>query len=333
MSVSLTPSPVARRAWPWLRLLGGVVVLAALLWHFGTGPFSEAWRVTTWRTVAAAAVLTALTTLSCAWRWRVVSRAFGVPLATRASVAAYYRSQFLNGTLPGGILGDAHRAVRHGRDVGDLAAGVRATVWERVAGQVVQVGLTLVALVVLPSPLRALAPLAIGAIALVALVGVTVHDRSPSARLTRVGEDVRALLRPGTATQVAVASCGTTVGHLAVFLVAARAAGVHSSWNVLVTTGLVVLVLSSVPLNIAGWGPREGAAAWAFAWVGLGSPAGLTVSVVYGVVAAVSTLPGAVILVVDAVTRRTRPPARDTRGDAVGSARGVGPWLSARTRC
>ncbi|MGA8247738.1 MAG: hypothetical protein WB797_12605, partial [Nocardioides sp.] len=116
-------------------------------------------------------------------------------------------------------------------------------------------------------------------------------------------------LRPGTATRVAVASCGTTLGHLLVLLVAARAAGVQASGSVLVTTGLLVLVLSSVPLNVAGWGPREGAAAWAFAWVGLGSSAGLTVSVVYGVVAAVSTLPGAAILVGDAMTGRARTQA------------------------
>jgi glycosyltransferase 2 family protein len=308
MSVSLTPPPVVRRAWLWLRLVGGCVVLAVLLWHFGTGPFAEAWRVTTWPVVAVALVVTVLTTLSCAWRWRVVSDAFGVPLTTRTSVAAYYRSQFLNGTLPGGILGDAHRAVRHGRDVGDVAAGVRATVWDRVSGQVVQVGLTLLALLVLPSPLRVLAPLAIGAIALLALVGVIVHERSPLPGSSRVGADVRALLRLGTATRVAVASIGTTLGHLVVLLVAARAAGVHASWSVLVTTGLVVLVLSSVPLNIAGWGPREGAAAWAFAWVGLGSSAGLTVAVVYGVVATVSSLPGALVLVADAATRRTRRP-------------------------
>lgn len=310
MSVSVTPPDVVRRTWPWLRLLGGGAVLSALLWHFGTGPFSEAWRVTTWPAVIAALALTALTTLSSAWRWRVVAHAFGVPLTTRTSLAAYYRSQFLNATLPGGVLGDAHRAVRHGRHVGDVTAGVRATVWERVAGQIVQVLLTMLALVVLPSPMRVLAPLVIGSIAFLVLIGVIVHERSPQIGGFRVAADLQSLLRLGTATRVAVASCGTIAGHLAVFLVATRAAGVHASWGVLVTTGLVVLVVSSVPLNIAGWGPREGAAAWAFAWVGLGSSAGLTVSVVYGVVAAVSTLPGAVILVADAVSRRTAAPAQ-----------------------
>ena len=59
----------------------------------------------------------------------------------RTAVPAYYRSQFLNTTLPGGILGDVHRGVVHGRDVGDVGRGLRAVAWERTAGQVVQAGL------------------------------------------------------------------------------------------------------------------------------------------------------------------------------------------------
>ena len=61
---------------------------------------------------------------------------------------------------------------------------------------------------------------------------------------------------------------------------------------------MVVLLASAVPANIAGWGPREGAAAWAFGAVGL-SAEGVIVAVVYGVLALVATLPGAVILVAD----------------------------------
>jgi hypothetical protein len=73
---------------------------------------------------------------------------------------------------------------------------------------------------------------------------------------------------------------------------------------VLVTTGLVVLVGSAIPLSIAGWGPREGVTAWAFGVVGLGAAAGLTVAVVYGVLAGVATLPGAAVLAADVLARR-----------------------------
>ena len=51
------------------------------------------------------------TTVCCAWRWRLVARGRGIDLPVREAVTAYYRSQFLNTTLPGGVLGDVHRAV------------------------------------------------------------------------------------------------------------------------------------------------------------------------------------------------------------------------------
>jgi hypothetical protein len=57
-----------------------------------------------------------------------------------------------------------------------------------------------------------------------------------------------------------------------------------------------VLLASAIPLNVAGWGPREGAAAWVFGAAGLGAGVGLEVAVVYGVMALVATLPGAVAL-------------------------------------
>ena len=47
-----------------------------------------------------------------------------------------------------------------------------------------------------------------------------------------------------------------------------------------------------IPLNVAGWGPREGVAAWAFAAAGLGAAQGVSTAVVYGVMALVASLPG-----------------------------------------
>jgi len=291
------------RLWPWLRLLGGLAVLAALLRHFGAGPFAEAWRVTTSQAVVAAFVLTACSTLTSAWRWRVVARSLGVPLSVRESVAAYYRSQFLNAVLPGGILGDADRAVRHGRAAGDLGAGVRATVWDRVVGQVVQVALAVLALLLLPTPWRGSG---VGAVAVLTLLATAAAAVVVVRRRTGgwVGRDLRALARPAVSSRLVVASCGSTAGHLAVFAVAASLVGVDASAAVLVTTGLIVLVGSAIPLSVAGWGPREGVTAWAFGVVGLGAAAGLTVAVVYGVLAGVATLPGAWVLVADVAARR-----------------------------
>jgi hypothetical protein len=67
----------------------------------------------------------------------------------------------------------------------------------------------------------------------------------------------------------------------------------------LLPLALLVLLAMAVPISIGGWGPREGAAAWAFALAGLGAAAGVTTAVIYGVLALVASLPGAIVLVAD----------------------------------
>ena len=80
------------------------------------------------------------------------------------------------------------------------------------------------------------------------------------------------------------------------FLVAARTAGVSAPIVQLLPLALVVLVAMGIPANVAGWGPREGVAAWAFAAVGLGAQQGLATAVVYGVMTFAAALPGLVVL-------------------------------------
>jgi len=137
-----------RRAWTGARLLCAALVLAVLVHRVGPGPFLDGLRGLGPGTLLAAAGIGLGTTVLSAWRWQVVARSLGMDLSLPAAIAAYYRSQFLNCALPGGVLGDVHRGVRHGAEVMDLGRGVRAVFWERVAGQVVQVALALGVLLV-----------------------------------------------------------------------------------------------------------------------------------------------------------------------------------------
>jgi hypothetical protein len=66
----------------------------------------------------------------------------------------------------------------------------------------------------------------------------------------------------------------------------------------------VVQIAAGIPLSIGGWGPREGAAAWAFAAAGLGAATGVTVATLYAVLMLAAVTPGAGLLLRDAVRRR-----------------------------
>lgn len=158
-----------RTWWTVARVLGGVAILGALVWRLGAGPFLDAIGMIDGWSLAAACGIAGLTTLCCAWRWRLVARGLGLEVSLPGAVAAYYRSQFLNTTLPGGVVGDVHRGVSHGRDRGDVGRGLRAVAWERIAGQVVQAAVTVVALLLLPSPARSSMPVVAAVAVAVAL--------------------------------------------------------------------------------------------------------------------------------------------------------------------
>ena len=296
---------MSRAGWARLRLAGGVAVLAVLLWRLGSGPFLEGLRNVDATALLAGALLAVPVTVCCAYRWTLVARGLRVPLALPSAVAAYYRSQLLNTTLPGGVLGDVHRAVRHGRDAGHTGRGLRAVGWERLAGQVVQSAVAVVVLVLLPSPVRLSLPV-VGSVALVVgLVGWFVMSLAGGTRGGRaVHRDVRdGLLRPWPG--VVAASALALIGHVATFLVAARTAGVTAPLADLLPLALLVLVAMGIPANVAGWGPREGVSAWVFGAAGLGAGAGVATAVVYGVMVLVASLPGVVVLL--AGRSRARP--------------------------
>ena len=314
-SLTVRVGPAARRfGLPLLRPAAGVIVLWFLWRQVGAAPFKDGVRAITWPAVVGAVTLTALTTVCSAWRWRVVARALGVGIGLSGAVRAYYRSLFLNSVLVGGILGDVHRGVTHGRHAGDVARGLRAVAWERLCGQVIQAGLTAGVLLTLPSPVRPALPYVLAGVAGVAGCAVLVvrgADRRRGSRLARtaraVADDLRrGLLARDVWPKLMLASVLVVAGHTATFVIAARAVGCTAPLGELVALLLVVQTAVVIPLSIGGWGLREGAAAWAFAAAGFGAATGVTITTLYAVLMLVAVTPGACLLLGDAVRRRRR---------------------------
>jgi uncharacterized membrane protein YbhN (UPF0104 family) len=297
-----------------MRLAAAAATLAVVIWRLGAGPLLDGVRAVDGRALLAAAAIGLLTTICCAWRWTTVARGLGVHLSLPAAVAAYYRSTFLNLTLPGGVLGDVHRGVSHGRDVHDVGRGLRAVAWERAAGQFVQAVLTIGVLLVLPSPVRPLMPLVVVALAATAVGVVLVRrvrrgGRSRWARAcSAAAADIRAgLLHRKALPAVVLASAVVVLGHAVTFLVAARTAGVTEPPSRMLPLALLAMLAMVLP-SVAGWGPREGVTAWAFAAAGLGADRGAATAAAYGVIVLAASLPGALVLVAGWVPRRRIPP-------------------------
>ncbi|MEV7627595.1 lysylphosphatidylglycerol synthase transmembrane domain-containing protein [Actinoplanes sp. NPDC089786] len=314
---------MTRTVWAWVRVLGGAAIIGLLIWKLGTGAFLDGLRVIDGGTLLVAFGIGVTTTVFSAWRWCLVARGIGMRLPMRAAIADYYKALFLNAALPGGVLGDVDRAVRHGKDTGDVGRGVRAVVLERTAGQIVLFVVGLTVLVTVPSPVldvlarhgaaAAATTLAILAVGAIVVLG-TRRLRSGTSRIAKGARTGLAEIRTGLLSRrnwpgVLLASSVVLAGHLATFVVAARAAGSTASVLRLAPLMLLALLAMTLPLNVGGWGPREGVTAWAFAAAGMSATQGLTIAVVYGVFAFVAALPGAVVLIARFAARsRTTAP-------------------------
>jgi len=289
--------------WRWARPVVAIGTLAVLVWYLGIGPFLDGIRAVDGAALVAGAGIGVLTTVCCAWRWTTVAHGLALRLPFPAAVAACYRSVFLNLTLPGGVVGDVHRGVSHGRNVRDVGLALRAVAWERTAGQVVEAVVTVAVLLALPSPVRPSIPLVVlvlvAVVIAVALLGRRPGDgRSRWARARRaIAGDIRGALLARRAWPVIVlASLLVVMGHAITFVIAARTAGADAPLSELFPLALLAMLAMVLP-SVAGWGPREGATAWAFAAAGLGADLGVATAVVYGVMILVASLPGALVLV------------------------------------
>ncbi|MGU3645019.1 lysylphosphatidylglycerol synthase domain-containing protein [Microbacterium sp. C23T] len=308
-------SRIPPRVRSWLRIAAALAVVAGTIAVVGVGPFVHGLASISPATILVAVALAAVATAAAAWRWRIVSAGFGLPLPWSEAFTSYYRSQFLNTVLPGGVVGDVHRAYVHGQHHERVDLAARAVAAERVAGQVVQVVLTLAILLPLglASPLAPLAWIS-GAIVVVAIafVGVVAATRRGRAALSREYRMLRPVLtRPAALCAIAAASIVVVAAHATTFVVAGIAAGAHAGADELAVVALIVLGAAAIPVNVGGWGPREAVAASAFALAGLGAGAGVAVSTAFGVLTVVAVLPGALALVAD---RFRSVPARSIIG-------------------
>lgn len=292
------------------------VALLALLWHVAGGEETLRSLVSADRgwLAAAVAVLTLQTVLS-AIRWKITAARLGIHLGTGEALREYYLAQAVNISVPGGVIGDAARAVRSRGEAGLLAAG-QAVVFERLAGQAGLFVVTATAFAVtlaLPGgvewPAWLIAPVAVfvaSGLCLPLVLHGAMRVRGRIGHLSRGFRDamITSLVAPQVIVSQIALSLATTACNLGAFAVCAMAVGHGLSPAAVAAFGPLILLTMLVPVTISGWGLREGAAVVLFPLAGSTASGGLAASVAFGLMVIVASMPGALA----ALMRRRHSP-------------------------
>ena len=310
----------------WLRLLLRLAVPAlilGLLWNLADGPGALALLGNPdWRYLALAFAAVNLQTLLSAWRWQRVAKRLELAITPSRAVAEYYLSQVVNQSLPGGIVGDAARAVRM-RHASGLGTAAKAVIIERMAGQVFMFGLLFAGIawaVAVPGgiefsidPAHALVGVAVLAIA---AVGLAALARSPIRRWSGAfwRAAYTALVAKGAWREQSLLGVSIVACNLGGFAFCALATGTALSPEAIVVLIPLILCAMLIPATVAGWGFREGAAVALFPLAGATAAAGFAASLAFGLVILAASLPGLLVLLPSRHrlrARQTHPPASE----------------------
>ncbi len=246
-----------------------------------------------------------------ALRWQAVLDAIGAPLSFARAFKFFFIGAFFNQTLPSSVGGDAVRIYKTYRAGLTLGGAVNGVMLERVAAVV-----ALVALVAAIQPFflprvgdetaRWILPfVALGVVATVAAMAVLlVLDGLPGSLrgwrlvrgLARLGADARKVFL--TPRAAAKALGWSAAGHVNLTLgvyVLALGLKLEVTWVDCIALFLPVLLVTTLPISIAGWGVREGAMVAAFGLVGVPVEGALVLSILFGILIVFISLPGGVI--------------------------------------
>ena len=255
-----------------------------------------------------AGLLFVLLLLNNTLRWRLVMRAVDAVLPFARAFQFLYIGMFFNQVLPSSVGGDAVRMFLVYKSGLGLRGAVNGILLERVA---TLSGLILLVVATQPLLLGRIgdnpAKYAFPALAVAAVLGIALVmllDKLP-ARLRRwrivqgvanLAEDTRSLF---LGVRYAIPAVALGVTGFAVLSAAAfvLAGGLGIDISLLDCLVLIppVMLVTTIPISVAGWGVREAAMVFAFGFVGVDGDSAVILSLLLGVLILIASLPGALL--------------------------------------
>lgn len=250
-----------------------------------------------------AILLQLISTSLAAYRWSLIMHALAFHQTFLFYLGSYFKGAFFNQALPGSIGGDAVR----GLELGSLGYSKKEAFFgifiDRIVGLagllILNLGANLLSGDILPAWLfHLINTICIGGISgFLVLILLRKMAWLRKYRVTRVFADLSSRFRQVYANKKAIVlqlGLSIIIHFLSIFSLfeLSRAIGIELSLSIFLVAVPPVFLLTLIPISLAGWGVRESAMVGIFILVGASKELILSVSILYGVMLIVASLPG-----------------------------------------
>jgi uncharacterized protein (TIRG00374 family) len=254
-------------------------------------------------------ILAAAVIPMAAMRWQLVTQAIRQPVSLRHTQSITLIGWFFNQTLPSTIGGDAVRVYLAYRTGITKKGAIHGILLDRLMGLFVVLVLATIFLAPLLAGITVefqkwflIAFIIAGYGGYAVVYFVSARFAQPLDRFG-VGRMARDLSRDARATLLSLSPGGVILGISVVLQIVqigsvyaiAAAVGAEVSFYAIMVAVPAVLLISSLPISLAGWGVREQSMVLALGAMGVGSTDALAISVLLGLSWIVIGLPGALV--------------------------------------
>ena len=293
----------------WARALVSAGLLAIVATQIDFHTVGRRLSGGSWGWFAAAVAALFGSFVIAAVRWYLLLRSAEVGTTPRAALRAYLVGTFTSNFLPSQVGGDVTRAWIAGRP-GTRVRSATTVVIDRATALVCLLIVAWLAFASDPGPVpgtlvAALAAAAAAVVAVAFLIALAVRGRARLARWVPVRLQAwsldaraaaRACFRSGVLWRTAL--LGLSFGALTTLTVwfLAQSISLDASFSLIAVTLPPVLIVSTLPISIAGFGVREGSYALLLGHAGVSTSDATLLSVLSGVAFALASLPGGLAL-------------------------------------
>ncbi|HQP35801.1 MAG TPA: lysylphosphatidylglycerol synthase transmembrane domain-containing protein [Polyangiaceae bacterium] len=323
----------SRRGWlsAAAKIAVSIALVALILWKVPVRPALASVAALSPLTILLVVALSFLFVAIAAFRWQTALRWIGARQSFRALFADVLVSMAYNMLLPTNIGGDVVRALRCAKRLEQPHQAWSSTIFERLVGLVALVLLAVPGVIMAPGRVREIA-IAVGVCAVIGLAfvvfahtpfriaGKLLASRAPSVAGAgeRIARDLSGPLATLRARLVMMAwSVVYQVVGLGILAVVVLDWGQPEMvWAILGAIPLA-LVLTLLPVSIAGIGVRESLFVVLLGRFGMASDRALSLAVVWLGSALLTAFAGVVVLLIESARRPAAPTgADDARGEA-----------------
>lgn len=267
---------------------------------------SETWQVMLQASLPlllVALIAQIISTLFAGYRWALIMRDLGFERSILFYLKVYFIGSYFNQALPSSIGGDAVRILEVGKSgyrkrdafagvLIDRAVGVFGLLVLNLAANLIFVDYfpdwltNLINLVTLAGILAFLSLIFMRHLDFIEDLFLLKHLHTLSSQAHRLYSN------PLTLGSHTLLSLGSHIFSILSVFVISRSLGIELDYQLFLIAMPPVFLLTFVPISLAGWGIREGAMVGIFLLVGADKDHILAVSILYGLLLIISSLPG-----------------------------------------